>query len=223
MANDRAWDMIDIRNQMQGSMQPQFQKFQSGFIDPLRKRITDFQTNTIDPYTNKMWGMMNDPLQRGYDAATKGLMFGRQSDALAGAKASGIKNISKMSAGTGTGNAMRNVMELEKGSAKSLRGAAHDVELADAEAKRNDFWNATQGYQSAVGMGQTNTGQLADTGNLETQNRSQEQQYWDAMHNMSSDYSQLQAQKNQNSFWNQFKGGMAKGLSAGITGSMFKP
>jgi hypothetical protein len=219
MAKDRAWDQITIRNNMEQSMKPQFGKFQTGFIDPLRQKIGEFQTNTIDPLKNKMWGMMEDPMKRGYDAATKKLMFGSQADALAGAKASALKNVSKMSAGTGAGNAMRNVMDVERQNATNLRGASRDVELADAEAKRNDFWQATQGYGNAAGLGMQNTGQLMDTGNIEMQNRGQEQNFWNSMEDASQKYSALQTQKNQNGFLGTLK----RSLGGAIGGWLSRP
>jgi hypothetical protein len=77
------------------------------------------------------------------------MMFGRQADALSGAKTSGMKDLSRFTAAQGIGNTgtlMRNVMEMNRKNGIGLREAGRDVEMADAEAKRSDLWNAFQGW-----------------------------------------------------------------------------
>jgi hypothetical protein len=103
--------------------------------------------------------MLTDPSARGYDPATVNSMYGRQADALSGARTGFQKNMGSTLAAqgmTGTGAAMRGLMNYDKDYAANLRGAGRDVELANAEAKRSDLWNA--------GQGMLNTGQaMRDT------------------------------------------------------------
>lgn len=184
---DRAWDIITIRNAMDQAMKPQF---------------ADFKTKTLKPYQQMMWEMMTDPSKRGYDQGTKDLMFGRQADALTGAKTSYMRNLSKdvAASGMGDGSMRRGMAEYAKEHMANLRGAGRDVELADAEAKRNDLWNAVSGYQTGA--------------NMEMQNRGAEQDFWNSEVDASRAYSGLA--QSEGGFWKNFKNSLGSSLGSGL-------
>lgn len=116
-----------------------------------------FNSGTVDPLKEQMYGMMTDEGKRGYSESTKNAMYSKQAEALTGAKSSYMKNMGKTLASQGLGSAsggMRNRMlnQYESENAKNLRSASRDVQLADAEAKRADLWSAVQGYGSAANL-----------------------------------------------------------------------
>lgn len=233
---NRAWDMITVRNQMQDSMKGQFGDYQKGVIDPLRQSYADYggkiegqmssMMGEYDPLISKMSGMMNDESQRGYSQDVQNAMYGKQAEALTGAKNSYLKNMGKTMASQGLGGASsgtRNRMlnEYEQGHASNLRAASRDVKLADAEAKRADLWSSVQGLGSAL-SGKSNTaqgmmglglnalqgqGQAAQMG---MQNMQNEQSFWDSMANQSQAYSGVK--NNESGFWKSFKQGFGSSL-----------
>ena len=165
LASDISGDYTGVINRMRGlssDVSSDYEKFQSGTIDPLK---------------DTMYGMMTDESKRGYSEDTKNAMFGKQAEALTGAKASYQKNLGKTLASMGLGSAaggsrMRLMNQYEAGYAKNLREASRDVRLADAEAKRSDLWNAVQGYGTAASLGEQalgkKTGALTDSTGMET-------------------------------------------------------
>jgi hypothetical protein len=48
-------------------------------------KIDAFQTNTVDPLKNQMYGMMTDESKRGYSQDTQNAMYAKQAEALTGA------------------------------------------------------------------------------------------------------------------------------------------
>jgi len=128
-----------------------------GLSSDVTSDYNKFQSGTVDPLKNQMYGMMTDESKRGYSQDTQNAMYSKQAEALSGAKSSYMRNLGKTLASEGLGGASggaRNRMlnNYEQNQAGNLRAASRDVKLADAEAKRADLWNAVQGYGTAAGL-----------------------------------------------------------------------
>lgn len=162
---------------MEGNLYPQFKEFNDTYSSPLR---------------DMMWGMMNDPSKRGYSADTVNAMRANATDAIAGQKQSTEANVKKQIAASGMGNtgmATHMARRMGKDAMTQQRQANRDVDLAQAEAQRDDLWKATQGYGTAA--------------NMNLQNRAGEQNYWNQMNKLTSDY--IGYAQSEPSFWNSFK------------------
>jgi hypothetical protein len=275
---NRAWDMITVRNQMENALKGSYDAYKTGTLDPLKSKFSDygsqiqgqmgslmgdydsitggydkFQSGTVDPLKNQMYGMMTDEGKRGYSEDVQNAMYGKQAEALTGAKSSYMKNLGRNLASMGLGGAnsgarLANVNQYEKQHASGLREAARDVKLADAEAKRADLWNAVQGYGTAAGLEaqglQGKTSALSSKGNvaanmmglglnalqgerdvagMEAQNLRDEQSFWDSMASQSQAYSGVK--NNESGFWKSFKNsfGGALGGFLGNPLSTMKP
>jgi hypothetical protein len=199
----------DAKINMEKSMYKQFGNYQTGTVKPMR----GYATNLL----NKTGGMMNDPSKLGYSPETKGLMFGRQADALSGARATFGKENNRQVAAQGlsnTGQAMRNQMQYDTGYASNLRAAGRDVELADAEAKRSDTWNAINAYGNAIGT-------YGDVGKMQLAGMGAEQDYWNSDVNAGQAYvnaSLGEENANNAGFWGSFKRSAGAGLGKTIFG-----
>lgn len=240
---NRAWDMITVRNEMQDAMKPQYASFKSSFIDPMQSKFADYSgslsglssaadslnSDYAKPLRDQMYGMMTDESKRGYSDKTKNQMFGRQADALTGAKTSYMRNMGKTLASQGLGGAssgarMRNLNEYENQHASNLRAAGRDVELADAEAKRADLWSAVQGFGKAGDLASNATSQKinaaslgldalkgeASLGSLQLQNLGQQQDLYNSMEQASQAYSGVK--NSESGFWKSFKNSLGSSL-----------
>jgi hypothetical protein len=98
-------------------------------------------------------GMATDPSKRGYDASTINSMRGNATGAVAGSMRSAAEDTSRQLAASGlghTGMGARLASDRGRQSASAMREANRDIDIADAEAKRNDLWNASQAWMSGI-------------------------------------------------------------------------
>lgn len=170
------------------------------------------------------WEMANDPSKRGYGPdfqegygdKTLSQMFGRQADALAGAKTSYGKNLNRYGSAMGYGGLANKLGEYQKQFDAGLRGAARDTSVAGAEAartdklqaaeaKRSDLWNALATYGDATDSYLGHLGKGVDQASQQFRDIQQSQQA----------YSQIESQKP--GFWKSFKTSAGSGLGNFLT------
>jgi len=213
MANKYQKEQTGYRERMMSALEPKFKEYTNRFLNPMQ----DASRWTMD----RAREMIADPLKRGYDAATKGLMFGRQADALTGARTTAMKNYGNLASAQGmgkTGQAARWMKDYDTDYTANLRGAGRDVELADAEAKRSDLWNA----YNLAGQGFGQLGQTAQTG---LGAYGAEQGLYTGASDMAARQAQLnlaQQQADQQGFWGSFKSALGSGLGNWFGGGFAK-
>lgn len=143
-----AGDLGDVYGGLQYNTLPQWQG--------LRNQMYDYYNQQQEPYRDFFKGMVMDPSQRGYDAATVNEMRGSATGALAGARRSQLQDINRNVAASGMGNTglgVRAAMQSGRDYMAQQRTANRDVDLAQAEAKRNDLWNAQRAWEGGLNMG----------------------------------------------------------------------
>lgn len=92
--------------------------------------------------------MMNDPSKRGYGDDTLNKMYGKQADIATASKGNLQRDLNKAAAAGGmggTGAAMRNAMTANERLSSDLLGSRRDIDIANAEASREDLNRATSG------------------------------------------------------------------------------
>jgi len=100
-------------------------------------------------------GQIADPNKLGYTAETVNAMKAKQLGASQGAATDLRRNLDRTSAATGmgsTGAAMRNAMTSNERLSSELLGVNRDVDLAQAQASREDLASATQGMGAISAM-----------------------------------------------------------------------
>jgi hypothetical protein len=130
----------NLAGQYQGSMLPKYQ-----------------QTETdIGDFTSRMRGIATDESKQGYSSDTVNAMRAAQTGALAGARRSTMQDVNRNIAASGMGNTgmgIRQAANMGRDFAAQQRTANRDVDLAQAEAKRSDKWQATGAETQGYGLG----------------------------------------------------------------------
>jgi hypothetical protein len=102
-----------------------------------------------------MQSMITDPTKRGMSPEELLAAKTSQSDVLAGARTTAMKDISRQTAASGLGNTgigIRAAREYGQDYARQQREGQRDVTLANEQMKRSDLWNAIQGVTGIYGM-----------------------------------------------------------------------
>ena len=116
----------------------------------------DIYSNIRPEFSNLRATMMSiaaDPNNRGYDAGTINEMRGNATGSLAGARRSGVQDVNRNIAASGMGNTgmgIRMARTMNRDYATQQRQANQDVDLTQAQAKREDLWKAYGGWQGAL-------------------------------------------------------------------------
>ena len=202
----------------------------SEYENPNSRRDTEEARGNLSAASTLYNRMLTDPSARGYDQSTVNSMFGRQADALSGARGAFQKSAGQQLAAQGlsnTGAGMRALMNYDTGYGANMRSAARDVELANAEAKRSDLWNAGQGAERvASGWGDIQ-GREDAWKNANAQLRAQALGMnqsalggeTDLQALASGQYGQMAGQlqqKNRPGFWGNLGSSLAQGFGSGL-------
>ena len=165
-----AADLGDLYNMQRIDLLPRFGE--------LRDKMSENFYNQITPYTDTFRGMATDESKQGYSPETLNAMRANATGAIAGQKASTMENVNKNIAASGMGNtamATHMARRIGKDTMTAQREANRDVDLAGAEAKRQDKWNAAQFWGQGLAqtsnyydqMMRANAGQLATYGSMQ--------------------------------------------------------
>ena len=112
----------------------------------------DLQNQWID-YKDYFKGMTLDPSRQGYSPNDVNTMRGAATGALAGARRSTLQDVNRNIASQGmgrTGMGMRAAMNLGRDYASQQRQANNYIDIKNAEAKRSDFWNASDRWGRGI-------------------------------------------------------------------------
>jgi hypothetical protein len=141
----------------------------------------------------------------GYTEDQKNEMFKQASGQIHGARSSFQKDLGKTMAAQGmtqTGAPVAAMKSYDTNMGRDLSGAKTNIEVADAEAKRADKWNALSGY---------NTGMATDL-----QNRSSLEDMYNMISQLKSQSANIEAGKDANSFWNNIKSSFGRSIGTGF-------
>jgi hypothetical protein len=197
----------NTKTQMKKSLYPQYGSYQKNFIPQMKTAAGNLMEN--------QYSMMTDPTKRGFSPEVQGQMFGKQADALSGARTSFGKENQRMVSAQGlgsTGQAMRNKMQYDSDNAGKMREASRDVSLANAQQDKSDYWNAVAGYGGSIDTMRGVAGSsLAGT--------QAESDFWTNQAAIDTNMAQLELQQKQldsQGFWGSFKRGLGGMLGGGI-------
>jgi len=145
----------------------------------LRDSISSNVVGGVKDWTNRLWqspstttqqAMITDPTKRGMSPTELSGLQSKQSDVLAGARTTAMKDISRQTAASGLGNTgigIRQGVEYGRDYARQQREGQRDVLLGNEAMKRDDLWKAISGVNQTFQMEQQGINQMTQAYGLQ--------------------------------------------------------